>query len=142
MHTTCFCVTVKTSPDSLLSRCEVILPYCAVVCLLGNFWQSCDCDCTWAFVWLPWSAVARWQVIAQVSLCASLKLGSCSPDSNKALHKYVGLQMICKLHYTSWSLFAAFVQNPCPCKSWHWPTTLAKQIRCVTVKLKLRTAIA
>ena len=50
--------------------------------------------------------------------------------------------MICKTHGTSWSWFAAFVQNPCPCKSWHWPTTLAKQIRCVTVNLKLRTAIA
>ncbi|KAL0040617.1 hypothetical protein WJX77_012481 [Trebouxia sp. C0004] len=56
----------------------------------------------WAFVWLPWLAVARWQVTAQ---------------------------MICKTQDTSWSWFAAFVQNPCQCKSWHWPTTLAKQIR-------------
>ena len=71
-----------------------------------------------------------------VCLCA------CSLDCNKFLRKYVALQMICKTHNTSWSWFAAFMQNPCPCKSWHWPTTLAKQIRCVIVNLKLCTAIA
>ena len=54
MHTTCFFVTAKTSPDSVLSSCNVMLPCCAVVCLLGCFWQSHDCNCRWAFVWLLW----------------------------------------------------------------------------------------
>ena len=139
MHTTCFCVTAKTLSDSVLS---VMLPCCANVCLLGDFWQSHDRICRWAFVWLPWSAVAQWQVTAQVGLCAERELCACSLDSNKALHKYVALQMICKTLGTSWSWFAAFMQNPCQCKSWHWPTTLAKQIRCVIINLNLCTAIA
>ena len=136
MNPTCFCVTAKTLSDSVLSA---MLPCCAIVCLLGDFGdfrQSHERNCRWAFVWLPWSAVAQWQVAAQVGLCA------CSLDSNRALHKYVALQMICKTLGTSWSWFAAFVQNPCQCKSWHWPTTLAKQIRCVIVNLTLDTAIA
>ena len=114
MHATRFCVTAKTLSDNLLS---VMLPCCAVVCLLGDFRQSHDRNCRWAFVWLPWSAVAQWQVTTQVGLCAELKLCACSLESNKALHKYVALQMICKTLGT-WSWFAAFMQNFCPCKSW------------------------
>ena len=114
----------------MLCSCNLLLPYGAVVCMA----KMCKAECVNVGGPLCCCLGQLWHD-GRLLLRSDCVLSSSCVDSNKAWYQYVALQMICKTHGTSCSWFAAFVQNPCPCTSWHWLTMLVKQTRCVAVQL-------